>query len=81
MFSPATWQLVSSLEGNSNLMRMLSLVKNPLVTHALDEPSPEREQLVVVSSPFFPHKLANGYSNPGRFRGVFGQRDTHQEPR
>jgi S1-C subfamily serine protease len=64
VFSPATWQLVSSLEGNSNLMRMLSLVKNPLVTHALDEPSPEREQLVVVSSPFFPHKLANGYSNP-----------------
>ena len=22
------------------------------------------EQLVVVSSPFFPHKLAQGYSNP-----------------
>ncbi len=24
----------------------------------------ETEELVVISSPFFPHKLANGYSNP-----------------
>ena len=35
VFSPATWQLVSSLENNSGLMRMLSLVKSPLVTRAL----------------------------------------------
>jgi S1-C subfamily serine protease len=64
VFSPATWQLVSSLESNSGLMRMLGLVKSPLVTQALDEPTPERQELVVVSSPFFPHKIANGYSNP-----------------
>ncbi len=63
VFSPATWQLVSSLEGNAGLMRMLGLVKSPLVTHALDEPSADLEELVVVSSPFFPHKIANGYSN------------------
>jgi hypothetical protein len=63
VFSPATWQLVSSLEANAGLMRMLGLVKSPLVTHALDEPSAELEELVVVSSPFFPHKIANGYSN------------------
>jgi S1-C subfamily serine protease len=63
VFSPATWQLVSSLENNSGLMRMLGLVKSPLVTHALDEPSADLEELVVVSSPFFPHKIANGYSN------------------
>jgi S1-C subfamily serine protease len=63
VFSPATWQLVSSLENNAGLMRMLGLVKSPLVTHALDEPTAELEELVVVSSPFFPHKIANGYSN------------------
>ena len=63
VFSPATWQLVSSLENNAGLMRMLGLVKSPLVTHALDEPSADLEELVVVSSPFFPHKIANGYSN------------------
>ena len=64
VFSPATWQLVSGLENNANLMRMLGLVKSPLVTHALDEPNADLAELVVVSSPFFPHKLANGYSNP-----------------
>jgi S1-C subfamily serine protease len=64
VFSTATWQFVSSFENNANLMRMLGLVKSPLITHALDEPNAELEELVVVSSPFFPHKLANGYSNP-----------------
>jgi S1-C subfamily serine protease len=64
VFSPATWQLLSSLESNAGLMRMLGLVKSPLVTHALDEPDADLQELVVVSSPFFPHKLANGYSNP-----------------
>jgi len=34
------------------------------VTRALDEPDADLQELVVVSSPFFPHKLANGYSNP-----------------
>jgi hypothetical protein len=43
---------------------MLGLVKSPLVTRALDEPTPELQELVVVSSPFFPNKIANGYSNP-----------------
>ena len=64
VFSPATWQLVSSLEGNAGLMRMLGFVKSPLVTRALDEPDADLQELVVISSPFFPHKLANGYSNP-----------------
>src|SRR5882757_4057148 len=64
VFSPATWQLVSSLENNAGLMRMLSFVKSPLVTRALDEPDGNLQELVVVSSPFFPHKIANGYSNP-----------------
>jgi hypothetical protein len=64
VFSPATWQFVSGLEGNAGLMRMLGLVKNPLITHALDVPDADLEELVVVSSPFFPHKIANGYGNP-----------------
>ena len=64
VFSPATWQLVSGLESNSNLMRLLGAVKSPLITRALDPPDAETEELVVISSPFFPHKLANGYSNP-----------------
>jgi hypothetical protein len=46
------------------MMRVLGFVKSPLVSRALDPPDAEFEELVVVSSPFFPHKLANGYSNP-----------------
>ena len=33
-----------------------------------DEPSAEREDLVVVSSPFFPHRLVSGYDS--RFGAV-----------
>ncbi len=64
VFSTATWQFVSSVENNANTMRILGFAKSPLLTRALDAPDGELEELVVVSSPFFPHKLANGYSNP-----------------
>jgi S1-C subfamily serine protease len=64
VFSTATWQLISALENNVGMMRMLGFEKSPLVTAALDPPTPDLEELVVVSSPFFPHKLANGYSSP-----------------
>jgi S1-C subfamily serine protease len=37
---------------------------SPLATRIGDAPAFEGEELVVVSSPFFPHKLAIGYSNP-----------------
>jgi len=64
VFSTATWQLVSSFENNAGLLRLLGAVKSPLITRAWDPPDAETEELVVISSPFFPHKLANGYSNP-----------------
>ncbi len=64
VFSTATWQFVSGLENNPGLTRILGAIKSPLITRALDPPDAETEELVVVSSPFFPHKLANGYSNP-----------------
>ena len=64
VFSTATWQLLSNIENNAGLLRMLGAVKSPLITRALDPPDAETEEFVVVSSPFFPHKLANGYSNP-----------------
>jgi S1-C subfamily serine protease len=64
VFSVATWQMISSIEANAGMLRLLGLVKSPLITRALDAPGAELEELVVVSSPFFPHKLANGYSNP-----------------
>ncbi|HXB01114.1 MAG TPA: trypsin-like peptidase domain-containing protein, partial [Steroidobacteraceae bacterium] len=63
VFSRATRQFLSAFENNAGLLRVLSFVKSPLVTKVFDAPTPELEELVIISSPFFPHKLANGYSN------------------
>ena len=41
-----------------------SAMGNPLVTRMSDQPAFPGEGLVVISSPFFPHKLAQGYSSP-----------------
>ena len=64
VFSRATWQMISSVENNLGMLRALGFAKSPLITRAMDPPDAGQEELVVVSSPFFPHKLANGYSNP-----------------
>jgi S1-C subfamily serine protease len=64
VFSRATRQFLGAFENNANLLRVLSFVKSPLVTRAFDPPTDDLQELVVISSPFFPHKLANGYSNP-----------------
>jgi S1-C subfamily serine protease len=37
---------------------------SPLVTRKSDEPSFPDEGIVLVAAPFFPHKLAKGYSSP-----------------
>src|SRR5258707_11506455 len=64
VFSRATRQFLGAFENNANLLRVLGYVKSPLVTRAYDPPSDDLQELVIISSPFFPHKLANGYSNP-----------------
>jgi S1-C subfamily serine protease len=63
VFSRATRQFLAAFENNANLLRALGFVKSPLITRALDPPSDDLEELVIISSPFFPHKLANGYGN------------------
>src|ERR1700728_2481731 len=63
VFSTATWQFIANFERHANLLRALGAMKSPLVNRALDPPDADTEELVVVSSPFFPHKLANGYSS------------------
>jgi hypothetical protein len=45
-------------------MARLSTVGNPLVTRSGDQPAFPDEGLVVISSPFFPHKLVQGYGSP-----------------
>ena len=42
----------------------LSEKGSPLVTRMNDKPAFDGERLVIVSSPFFPDKISEGYSNP-----------------
>src|SRR5581483_7289050 len=59
-------------DGSNELARALSryassaagLFTSPLFTRMLDAPAFPGEELVVMPSPFFPHRLAKGYSSP-----------------
>ncbi len=68
VFSRATAEFLTFMSGNSNALNGYSFVGSPLVTRRGEPPTAEREELVVVSSPFFPHRLVRGYSN--RFGAV-----------
>jgi S1-C subfamily serine protease len=63
VFSRASPEFMSAITANANLMNALAFNANPLVTRRGERPDPAREELVVVSAPFFPHKLVSGYSN------------------
>jgi hypothetical protein len=67
VFSPATQDFVASLTGGANAATanaVLSALGSPLLTRRGDKPAFAGEELVVVPSPFFPHKLSKGYSIP-----------------
>jgi S1-C subfamily serine protease len=67
VFSEATHEFVSSAareRQGSGVIGMLTFFGSPLVTRAGDKPAFPGERLVVVTSPFFPHKLVKGYGNP-----------------
>jgi hypothetical protein len=68
VFSRATAEYLSFIGNNAQLLNAYSFNASPLVTRRGDEPDAQREELVVISSPFFPHKLVTGYSN--RFGSV-----------
>ena len=61
VFSPATGIFVGGL---NNAMTNLAASASPLALRRTDKPAFPGEELVVVASPFFPHKLSKGYSNP-----------------
>jgi S1-C subfamily serine protease len=63
VFSAATQELCAPLSEGAWVNR-LSFQRSPLLTRRMDKPAFDGEELVVVSSPFFPHKLAEGYDNP-----------------
>jgi S1-C subfamily serine protease len=68
VFSRATWEFRSFFNNSAGSLNSFAFNAQPLVTRLADEPNAKREDLVVVSAPFFPHRLISGYDN--RFGSV-----------
>lgn len=68
VFSRATAEYTSFLNTSVPMLNGYGFNGSPLVTRRGDEADAQREELVVIGSPFFPHKLVAGYSN--RFGSV-----------
>ena len=66
VFSSATEQFVGLTRGAraARWIGWLGVTGSPLVKRMGDKPAFAGEELVVVPSPFFPHKLGKGYSDP-----------------
>jgi S1-C subfamily serine protease len=67
VFADATNEFLGSAardRQSAGLMGILTFLGSPLITRVGDKPAFPGERLVVVTSPFFPHKLAKGYGNP-----------------
>jgi S1-C subfamily serine protease len=64
VFSKATTAFLSFMSSNANSMSYYINRRSPLLVSKNEFPTPELEELVIVSSPFFPHRLSTGYGNP-----------------
>jgi S1-C subfamily serine protease len=65
VFSRVTSEFAGNFERmGPGLLQALSFIGSPLVTRRGDQPRFDGEELVVVSSPMFPHRTGKGYSNP-----------------
>jgi hypothetical protein len=68
VFSRATGEFLSFISSNAQALNGFSFVASPLVTRRGDQPDAKHEELVVISAPFFSHKILTGYGN--RFGSV-----------
>ena len=64
VFSIATGQFLGPLSGNARAVASLAVIGSPLATRRGESPAFEGEELVLVASPFFPHRLRKGYDDP-----------------
>ncbi|MGO9465210.1 MAG: PDZ domain-containing protein, partial [Isosphaeraceae bacterium] len=63
VFSPVSTEFAGAMSGG-RFGSTLAFNGSPLVTRRGDVPRFEGEELVVVTSPMFPHKIGKGYDNP-----------------
>jgi hypothetical protein len=65
VFSVATTQYIFNLNSaGTSMLAYYAFLGSPLVARMGDKPAFSDEELVIVSSPFFPHALSKGYGNP-----------------
>ena len=62
VFSIATADYAQALD--RNLQAFLSAIGSPLVLRRGDKAAFPGEELVIISSPMFPHRIGKGYGNP-----------------
>ncbi len=63
VFSVASQEFLGAIMNRGEWVQALTVVRSPLLTERFSQPDAEHEQLVIVSSPLFPHKIAKGYSS------------------
>lgn len=64
VFSKASQELAAAIANNAGSSNALSFVHSPLITERGNAPTAERQELVLVAAPLFPHQLSKGYGNP-----------------
>jgi len=63
VFSRMTLEAYPYLRNRGGL-GALGMAHSPLLTRLGDPPDADHEELVIVASPLFPHRLSKGYDNP-----------------
>jgi S1-C subfamily serine protease len=64
VFSAASSEFINGIANNAGFLQSMVTFGSTLIKRRTDKPAFAGEQLVVVSSPFFPNKLAVGYDSP-----------------
>ncbi|MBI2823916.1 MAG: trypsin-like peptidase domain-containing protein [Planctomycetia bacterium] len=64
VFSTASAELARGLHADARWFNFLTEKKNPLAMRASDQPAFDGEELVIVPSQFFSHRLTKGYDSP-----------------
>ena len=64
VFSPATDEIARALASRRKWVEYLTYQNNPLIGRRYDQPEFEGEELVMICSRMFPHRITKGYSDP-----------------
>jgi S1-C subfamily serine protease len=64
VFSPVTAEFIQTFDRTGRSATAFAMISSPLATRRGDLPKFEGEELVAVTAPMFPHKIAKGYDNP-----------------